>query len=63
MSFVLCSRLREYETNLDGFMRRGPEVEQIYFVILEMSRKYLQSSMSTFITFHRLSCFNESCMF
>ncbi|KAL2896467.1 putative sulfate transporter 4.2 [Bienertia sinuspersici] len=30
-------RLREYESNLDGSIRRGPEVERIYFVILEMS--------------------------
>ena len=24
----------------DGSTRRGPEVESVYFVILEMSRKY-----------------------
>lgn len=30
-------RLREYEIPVDGTTRRGPEVERVYFVILEMS--------------------------
>ncbi|KAL8159746.1 hypothetical protein V2J09_001283 [Rumex salicifolius] len=30
-------RLREYEIPADGSTRRGPEVERVYFVILEMS--------------------------
>ncbi|GAB4836529.1 Sulfate transporter 4.1, chloroplastic [Ancistrocladus abbreviatus] len=30
-------RLREYEAYSDGSSRRGPEVERVYFVILEMS--------------------------
>ncbi|KAJ9684117.1 hypothetical protein PVL29_016557 [Vitis rotundifolia] len=33
-------RLQEYEIKNDGSTRRGPEVERVYFVILEMSRKY-----------------------
>ncbi|KAH9603062.1 hypothetical protein KSS87_014864, partial [Heliosperma pusillum] len=38
-------RLREYESNLDGIMRRGPEVEQVHFVIIEMSPvTYIDSS-------------------
>lgn len=32
-------RLREYEVDVDRSTRRGPEVERIYFVILEMARK------------------------
>ncbi|EOY18360.1 Sulfate transporter 4.1 isoform 3 [Theobroma cacao] len=32
-------RLREYEVVVDKSTRRGPEVERIYFVILEMARK------------------------
>ncbi|PON91476.1 SLC26A/SulP transporter [Trema orientale] len=38
-------RLREYETAVDRCSRRGPEVERIYFVILEMSPvTYIDSS-------------------
>ncbi|GAB2276665.1 Sulfate transporter 4.1, chloroplastic [Dionaea muscipula] len=38
-------RLRDYEANLDGFLKRGPEVERVYFVILEMSPvTYIDSS-------------------
>ncbi|XP_010669813.2 probable sulfate transporter 4.2 isoform X1 [Beta vulgaris subsp. vulgaris] len=38
-------RLREYESNPDQSIRRGPEVEQIYFVILELSPvTYIDSS-------------------
>uniref|UniRef100_A0A7N0V3R3 STAS domain-containing protein n=2 Tax=Kalanchoe fedtschenkoi TaxID=63787 RepID=A0A7N0V3R3_KALFE len=32
-------RLREYETTVDKSTRRGPEVERVYFVIIEMARK------------------------
>ncbi|KAI9156758.1 hypothetical protein LWI28_011728 [Acer negundo] len=38
-------RLREYEVHVDKSTRRGPEVERIYFVILEMSPvTYIDSS-------------------
>lgn len=40
-------RLREYESNpeIDGSMRRGPEVERVHFVIIEMSPvTYIDSS-------------------
>ncbi|XP_024021523.1 probable sulfate transporter 4.2 isoform X2 [Morus notabilis] len=38
-------RLREYEADVDRCSRRGPEVERIYFVILEMSPvTYIDSS-------------------
>ncbi|KAF9676776.1 hypothetical protein SADUNF_Sadunf08G0038200 [Salix dunnii] len=38
-------RLREYEVDADKSSRRGPEVEKIYFVILEMSPiTYIDSS-------------------
>ncbi|XP_030488664.2 sulfate transporter 4.1, chloroplastic isoform X1 [Cannabis sativa] len=38
-------RLREYETDVDKCSRRGPEVERIYFVILELSPvTYIDSS-------------------
>ncbi|XP_062092759.1 probable sulfate transporter 4.2 isoform X3 [Humulus lupulus] len=38
-------RLREYETDVDRCSRRGPEVERIYFVILELSPvTYIDSS-------------------
>ncbi|KAK1570924.1 hypothetical protein Q3G72_009111 [Acer saccharum] len=38
-------RLREYEVDVDKSTRRGPEVERIYFVILEMSPvTYIDSS-------------------
>ena len=33
-------RLREYEVVVDSSTRRGPEVERINFVILEMARKW-----------------------
>ncbi|GAB2222776.1 hypothetical protein Drorol1_Dr00016902 [Drosera rotundifolia] len=37
--------LRDYEANFDGSSKRGPEVERIYFVILEMSPvTYIDSS-------------------
>ncbi|KAG5129274.1 hypothetical protein JHK84_035671 [Glycine max] len=43
MSF---SRLREYEVDVDRSKRRGPEVERIYFVILEMAPvTYIDSSV------------------
>lgn len=32
-------RLREYEVDVDNSTRHGPEVERIYFLILEMARK------------------------
>ncbi|ESR49353.1 hypothetical protein CICLE_v10030847mg [Citrus x clementina] len=38
ISFIK-DRLREYEVDVDRSTRRGPEVERIYFVILEMARK------------------------
>jgi hypothetical protein len=31
--------LREYEVVVDSYTRRGPEVERINFVIIEMARK------------------------
>ncbi|KAJ4978964.1 hypothetical protein NE237_009744 [Protea cynaroides] len=38
-------RLREYELNTDGSMKRGLEVERVYFVIIEMSPvTYIDSS-------------------
>ncbi|KAH6761974.1 sulfate transporter 4 [Perilla frutescens var. hirtella] len=38
-------RLREYETETDGSIRRGPEVTRIHFVILEMAPvTYVDSS-------------------
>lgn len=38
-------RLREYEVNVEGSTRRGPEVERIYFVIIEMAPvTYIDSS-------------------
>ncbi|XP_054787738.1 sulfate transporter 4.1, chloroplastic-like isoform X2 [Prosopis cineraria] len=41
-------RLREYEADADRSTRRGPEVERIYFVILEMARfKRLASGVQT----------------
>ncbi|KAH9602430.1 hypothetical protein KSS87_010852 [Heliosperma pusillum] len=44
-TFLKYCRLREYESNLDGIMRRGPEVEQVHFVIIEMSPvTYIDSS-------------------
>lgn len=33
-------RLREYELEIDEPARRGPEMERVYFVILEMAREY-----------------------
>ncbi|KAG6763634.1 hypothetical protein POTOM_031064 [Populus tomentosa] len=42
ISFIK-DRLREYEVDADKSSRRGPEVEKIYFVILEMSRKSYSS--------------------
>ncbi|XP_011021488.1 PREDICTED: sulfate transporter 4.1, chloroplastic-like isoform X2 [Populus euphratica] len=44
ISFIK-DRLREYEVDADKSSRRGPEVEKIYFVILEMSPiTYIDSS-------------------
>ncbi|KAH9767879.1 Sulfate transporter 4.1 [Citrus sinensis] len=41
----LKDRLREYEVDVDRSTRRGPEVERIYFVILEMAPvTYIDSS-------------------
>lgn len=57
MSFLITCRLREYESTVDESVRRGPEVERVYFVILELSRKYPQSSLTIFLPF--LSCFHE----
>ncbi|XP_068637279.1 probable sulfate transporter 4.2 [Aristolochia californica] len=38
-------RLREFEINIDGSTKRGPEVERIYFVIIEMAPiTYIDSS-------------------
>ncbi|KNA10848.1 hypothetical protein SOVF_140610 [Spinacia oleracea] len=38
-------RLREYESTVDESVRRGPEVERVYFVILELSPvTYVDSS-------------------
>ena len=34
-------RLREYEVDVDRSTSRGPEVERIYFVIIELARKSL----------------------
>ncbi|MBA0750554.1 hypothetical protein Gogos_001963, partial [Gossypium gossypioides] len=38
---LLSVRLREYEIAVDKLTRRGPRVGRIYFVVLEMSRKYI----------------------
>ncbi|KAH9703254.1 Sulfate transporter 4.1 [Citrus sinensis] len=44
ISFIK-DRLREYEVDVDRSTRRGPEVERIYFVILEMAPvTYIDSS-------------------
>lgn len=44
ISFIK-DRLREYEVDVDRSKRRGPEVERIYFVILEMAPvTYIDSS-------------------
>lgn len=40
-------RLREYEVDVDRSTSRGPEVERVYFVILEMSRKSCSSILSS----------------
>ncbi|PIA38900.1 hypothetical protein AQUCO_02700236v1 [Aquilegia coerulea] len=38
-------RLREYEINIDGATKRGPRVDRIYFVIIEMAPvTYIDSS-------------------
>ncbi|ERN05937.1 sulfate transporter 4.1, chloroplastic [Amborella trichopoda] len=38
-------RLREYEINTEGFTKRGPEVEKIYFAVIEMAPvTYIDSS-------------------
>lgn len=41
-------RLREYEVASDKHTNKGPEVERIYFLILEMSRKLQLFSDSKF---------------
>ncbi|XP_028803823.1 probable sulfate transporter 4.2 isoform X2 [Neltuma alba] len=41
-------RLREYEADVDRSTKRGPEVERIYFVILEMAHSNLQSKPRSF---------------
>lgn len=33
-------RLREYEADKSELSKRGPEVERIHFVIMEMARKF-----------------------
>lgn len=33
------TRLREYETEDDGSIKRGPEVTKVHFVIVEMARE------------------------
>ncbi|KAK9126897.1 hypothetical protein Scep_015743 [Stephania cephalantha] len=44
ISFIK-DRLREFEVTIDGTTKRGPEVERIYFVILEMAPvTYVDSS-------------------
>lgn len=35
---MLSVRLREYEIGVDRSTSRGPEVERVYFVIIEMAR-------------------------
>ena len=40
-SLIFLLRLREYEYEIDVSTSRGPEVERIYFVIIEMARKIL----------------------
>lgn len=42
-------RLREYEIEVDRFTGRGPDVERVYFVIIEMARKFIHPS--TFVEF------------
>lgn len=44
-------RLREYEVDVDSSKRRGPEVERIYFVIIEMARKSCLSSVQRSMRF------------
>lgn len=34
-------RLREYEVEVDQSTGRGPDVERVYFVIIEMARKFI----------------------
>lgn len=40
-------RLREYEVAVDKYTNRGPEMERISFVILEMSRKSVDISVES----------------
>lgn len=42
-------RLREYEVDVDRSTSRGPEVERIYFVIIEMARKSLSSALESYL--------------
>lgn len=37
--YVVIFRLREYELNVSGSSKHGPEPERIYFVIIEMACK------------------------
>ena len=57
----MCPRLREYEISVDDQFtsRRGPEVERVYFVILELARMYSPSeALYNFLIKHEtdLSC-------
>ena len=45
-------RLREYEVDVDRSTSRGPEVERIYFVIIEMARKSYSSTLSSISHIH-----------
>jgi hypothetical protein len=46
---MLSVRLREYEVDVDRSTSRGPEVERIYFVIIEMARKSLSSALESYL--------------
>lgn len=41
------TRLREYEIEADGSIKRGPEVTRVHFVILEMARKSQSITLSS----------------
>ncbi|KAJ6909506.1 hypothetical protein NC652_020473 [Populus alba x Populus x berolinensis] len=55
ISFIK-DRLREYEVDADKSSRRGPEVEKIYFVILEMSRKSYSSYTGYWVKTEHVLC-------
>lgn len=38
---IFLHRLREYEVEVDQSTGRGPDVERVYFVIIEMARKFI----------------------